>query len=243
MARAGDSDRRAKRRRSTLLGFVSAVSFGVVRPSSIIPAREQSVRERRATLSGPLLVGLILYLPCFSQMSNVRAQSLNEGVREVGVRHSLVASIEPDRDSVSTGQEGQANKATADVSVRVLDYAHDYRFYGVVHGKFSDFNPHVGAAAQEIWADPACHQNRGLPTITVLAIDGQITQDGKSSEFAARPRYIGGRLPVDEIVLKRDNPAAHGNPNQSFVMLASTSQSHVIVKLILKTANCSVNHQ
>jgi hypothetical protein len=190
-----------------------------------------------------LLAGLILFFTCFSQFSNVRAQSLNGGVREMGVRHSLVASVEPDRDSISASQDGDGKKAAVDVSVRVLDYAHDYRFYGVVHGKFPDFDPREGATAQEIWADTACHQNRGLPTITVLAIDGRITRDEKSSEFAARPRVIGGRLPVDEIVLKRDSAAALSNPNQSLVTLASTSQSHVTVKLILKTADCYVKHQ
>jgi hypothetical protein len=183
--------------------------------------REQSARERRATLSGPLLAGLILCFTGISQFSNARAQSLNGGVNEMGIRHSLVAAIEPDRDSVSASQDGDAKKVTVDVSVRVLDYAHDYRFYGVVHGKFPDFDPRLGATAQEIWADPACHQNRGLPTMTV----------------------IGGRLPVDEIVLKRDSMAVPSNPNQSLVTLASTSQSHVTVKLILKTANCYVNHQ
>jgi hypothetical protein len=205
--------------------------------------REQPARERRATLLGPLLAGLILCFTGLLQFSNARAQSLNGGVNEMGVRHSLVAAIEPDRDSVSASQDGDAKKVAVDVSVRVLDYAHDYRFYGVVHGKFTGFDPRLGATAQEIWADPACHQNRGLPTITVLAIDGKITQGEKSSEFAARPRVIGGRLPVDEIVLKRDSMAVPSNPNQSLVTLASTSQSHVTVKLILKTANCHVNHQ
>jgi hypothetical protein len=197
-------------------------------------------RPRFPVLPLLLLVGLTLRI---TLISDAKAQSLNEDVREAGVRHSLVASVVSDRDNASAGEDAEAAKATVDISVRVLDYAHDYRFYGVVHGKFSDFNPRMGAAAQEIWADPVCHQNRGLPTMTVLAIDGRITQNGKSSEFTARPRHIGARLPVDEIVLKRDSVAGPSNPNQSFVMLASTSQSHVIVELILKTANCHVNHQ
>ncbi len=188
-----------------------------------------------------MLAGLTL---CVTSFSDAKAQSLNEDVREAGVRHSLVASVVSDRGSASAGQDADAAKATVDVSVRVLDYAHDYRFYGVVHGKFLDFDPDKGAAAQEIWADPACHQNRGLPTIAVLAIDGQITRQQKSSDIAARPRIIGGRLPIDEIVVQRDRLAGGlSNPNQSLVMLAGTSQSHLIVKLVLKTANCRVNHQ
>jgi hypothetical protein len=198
-------------------------------------------RARFPALPLRLLTGLTL---CVTWFSAAKAQSLNEDVREAGVGHSLVASVVSDRDSGSVGQDANSAKVTVDVSVRVLDYAHDYRFYGVVHGKFSDFDPGQGAAAQEIWADPVCHQNRGLPTITVLAIDGQITRQQKSSDITARPRIIGGRLPVDEIVVQRDRLAGGlSNPNQSLVMLAGTSQSHLIVKLVLKTANCRVNHQ
>jgi hypothetical protein len=195
---------------------------------------------RAAGLLWLLPVGLIL---CVTDPSNGLAQHLNESAAEVGVRHSLVASVVANRDSPSAGEDGGANKATLDVSVRILDYAHDYRFYGVVHGRFSDFDLAKGGEPQTIWADPACHQDRGPPTITVLAIDGRITRNGGSSDIAAKPRFIGGRLPVDEIVVQRDRLAGFNNPNQSFIMLASTSQSHVSVKLALNTDNCRVGHQ
>jgi hypothetical protein len=163
---------------------------------------------------------------------------LSASANEIGVRHAIFGEVEPNRDGASANAEGEALHATVDISVRVLDYSRDYRFYGVVDGKFSDFDLGEGAAAQEIWADPACHQNRGPPTIWVLAIDGRITQGKTSSEIAARPRHIGEWLPADEIVMQRDRQAGLNNPNQSLFMLARTSQSHLSVKLILRSESC-----
>jgi len=230
--------------------------------------KENLTRRRPLARPGALLVAFTV---CLSWPSDAGAQLRNtagSGGVEIGVRHAIVASVDPNRDSPvpaadkaggepskaaapktdgeaskAEGEE-EAPKATVDAAVRILDYAHDYRFYGVVHAKFSDFDPREGAPAEEIWKDPVCHENRGLPKIQVLAISGRITEGETSTEIAALPRHIGEWVPVDEIVMQRDRPAGPNyDPNQSLVMVAKTSQSHLAVKLVLNSTSCGVIHQ
>ena len=120
--------------------------------------------KRWAVLPLSMLVGLAL---CVGQSHGVSGQGLN-----TGVRHAIIAAVEADQDTTAAKRDVEARKATVDIMVRVLDYALDYRFYGVVDGKFSDFDPGSGAKGQGIWADRGCHQYRGLPRIWVLAING-----------------------------------------------------------------------
>ena len=132
----------------------------------------------------------------------------------------------------------QPRNATIDVMMRVLNYASDYRFYGVVDGKFSDFDPASGAQEREIWADTKCHQSRGLPKIWVLAINGKITRGDKVFDIAARPRQVGVSVPKDEVVTQRDRNVELNDPNQDLVTLARTTESQLSVKLNLKSVKC-----
>ena len=187
-----------------------------------------------------MLVGLAL---CIGQSHGVSGQGLNTNIKtnETGVRHAIIAAVEADRDATAAKRDVEARNATVDILVRVLDYAPDYRFYGVVDGKFSDFDPGSGAKAQEIWADQKCHQYRGLPRIWVLAINGRITRSETAFDIAARPRHVGELVPKDEVVTQKDRDVERDDPNQSVVTLASTTESRLSVKLILKSTKCRLN--
>jgi hypothetical protein len=195
----------------------------------------QSVTKRWAFLPLSMLVGLGL---CIGRSHDANGQGFNANTNEIGIRHAIIAAIEGDQDATSSKGDVEARNATVDILVRVLDYASDYRFYGVVDGKFSGFDPSKGAEPQEIWADRKCHQNRGFPRIWVLAINGRITRGEAFFDIAARPRHIGELVPSDEIVMQKDSKMNLSDPNQSLGTLARTTESRLGVKLTLKSTKC-----
>jgi hypothetical protein len=198
------------------------------------------VTKRWAALTLSMLGGLAL---CLGQSRGVSSQGLNPNTKtiETGVRHSIIAAVEADQDTTSAKRDAESRSATVDIMVRVLDYALDYRFYGVVDGKFSDFDPDNGAKAQEIWADQKCHQYRGLPRIWVLAINGKITRGDKVIDIAAQPRHLGVLVPKDELITQKDRDEERDDPNQSVVTLARTTESRLRVKLTLKSTKCRLS--
>jgi hypothetical protein len=195
------------------------------------------VTKRWAVLTLSMLGGLAL---CMGQSRSVSSQGLNTNTKtiETGVRHAIIAAVEADQDTTSAKRDAESRSATVDIMVRVLDYALDYRFYGVVDGKFSDFDPDRGAKAQEIWADQRCHQYRGLPRIWVLAINGKITRGDRVFDIAAQPRHLGVLVPKDEVITQKDRNVELDDPNQSVVTFARTTESRLSVKLTLKSTKC-----
>jgi hypothetical protein len=195
------------------------------------------VTKRWANLPLSMLVGLAL---CIGQSHVVSGQGRNSS-NETGVRHAIIAAIEADQDTAAANRGAEARSAAVDIMVRILDYASDYRFYGVVDGKFSSFDPGIGAEAQEIWADQKCHQYRGLPRIWILAINGKSTRGETAFDIAARPRHVGELVPKDEVVTQKDRNVELDDPNQSVVTLAKTTESRLSVKLTLKSTKCRLN--
>ena len=182
-----------------------------------------------------LIVGSALGIGC---PLDAHGQAVEATGDKIGVRHSIIAALELDPAVISAKSSPEPLKANVHVLVRILDYASDARFYGVVNINFFEVNPSKGPAAQDVWADPKCHQNRGLPQIWVLAIDGKITQGKTISNISARPRRIGVWLPNDEIVMQKDPKMDRSDPNQSLVLRAKTTQSRIGIKLTLNSTKC-----
>jgi hypothetical protein len=183
----------------------------------------------------PLLAGFVLGI---GWSLDAHGQAIDATEDKFGVRHAIIAALELDPAVLTEKSSLEPLTASVIVSVRILDYARDARFYGVVNIIFSEFNPSMGPATQEVWADRKCHQNRGLPQIWVLAIDGKIAQGETISNISARPRHIGVWLPNDEIVMQKDPKMDLSDPNQSLVKRAKTTQSRVSVKLTLNSTRC-----
>lgn len=203
-----------------------------------MPGLNGSVTKRWAFLPLSMLVGLTL---CIGRPHDAKGQGLGANTNEIGIRHAIVAAIEADQDAASAKGDVEARSATVDILVRILNYASDYRFYGVVDGKFSGFDAAKGTAPKEIWADRKCHENRGFPRIWVLAISGRIARGGTFLDIAARPRHIGKLVPSDEIVMQKDRKMEFSDPNQSLVTLARTTESRLSVELTLKSTKCRLN--
>jgi hypothetical protein len=185
-----------------------------------------------------MLAGLAL---CIGQPHGVRSQGLNTSINEAGIRHAIIASIELAQRNATAKRDAEPQNASINIKIRVMSFASDYGFFGVVDGKFSDFDPDSGAEAREIWAEDKCHQDRGLPKIWVLAITGKITRDGQTLDITARPRQVGVSVPQDEIVTQKDRNVELNDPNQNLVTVARTTGSGLSVRLDLKSAKCRVN--
>ncbi len=175
----------------------------------------------------------------FGPWHDASSQTLNSN--GTGVRHAIVATVEADQDNEAEKRGAEPRIVNLDVTIRIVDYANDSRFFGVVDGKFPDFDRNRGAQPQQIWADRKCHQNRGLPRIWVLAIDGKITEGEKGEkvfDIAARPRQVGVSVPQDEIVTQRDRHVELNDPNRDLLTLAKTTESRLNVRLDLKSVVC-----
>jgi hypothetical protein len=118
------------------------------------------------------------------------------------VRHQLVASIRPVA-SLSGAQQG-ARPANLRLQFQISDHARDSNFYGMVAAEFDTADLAAGAAEAVVWEDARCHSERGLPKITLVAVEGTISEGGKVVPFAAIIRQRGLRLPLDEIIARKD---------------------------------------
>ncbi len=119
-----------------------------------------------------------------------------------GIRHILyltVKSDDPDLRFLQRGS-GESHTATLTVKIRISDHSQETNFYGDVPATVSDFDPIKGSREQEVWQHTECHHERGFPKITVISVDGQITNGQQKLTTAARYRRFGLLLPRDEVM-------------------------------------------
>jgi hypothetical protein len=204
----------------------------------MIPEHHASVAKRWLFLPFAIFLGLAT---CNGLLHGANGQGLKTNVNETGVRHALIAAIEADKHPAISKEDPETSTATVDVLLRILNYATDYRFVGVVDGKFPSFDPAKGAEAQEVWIDERCHQYRGLPRIWVLGINGRITRNETVFDVVARPRHVGELVPKDEIIMHKDRNTELDDPNQSLVTVATTTASRLNVRLTVKSTRCRLN--
>jgi hypothetical protein len=150
-----------------------------------------------------------------------------------GVTHELAVSFMPE-PRFGTGSSFAADVT---ISVRIVDYAPDSRFFSTISARFLDTDP----PDRVIWADEKCHIDRGLPKIWLLAADGTIGRGASVSRVSARPRTIGQHLPADEIILQKQNVRqSTSGLMRALSMMAVTTGSGLQIKLTLMTQGCAL---
>lgn len=146
------------------------------------------------------LVLLVLAACCWSGPAS--AQDLprpNLDFKKSGVRFEIKASVRADAASSELRQSYDQSTASVTVKLRISAHARESRFFGEISRDFSGFAIADGSAELPVWGEGRCHQRRGLPKVTVVAIDGTIATDKKQTRIEARPRQLGLLLPADEI--------------------------------------------
>jgi hypothetical protein len=118
------------------------------------------------------------------------------GTDRSGVRHFITVTL-----SIAAAPNGpDQDQGVADLSavVRILDHAAESQFFGEITVNLPALDPAENAPEKKIWEDPRCHQRRGFPKASVIAVNGIYTRD--RSRLEANLRHIGLKLPPDEIV-------------------------------------------
>jgi len=154
-----------------------------------------------------------------------------------GVWFQVKAAIKPDPTSADEGR-GEARASLA-VQLRISAHADGSNFYGHPAQSF-DFKLSDGSAEKLFWQDSACHPRRGLPKITVVAVDGTLERDGKKVDVNARPRTLGMKLPKDEL-----SPGSHlsrgldgGRQFLAFESRTGSSKLGVLVRIY--SVDCAI---
>lgn len=157
-----------------------------------------------------------------------------------GIRFQIKASIKAAPGSPYLKREDDRTRGSLDLKLRISAHAMESNYFGVNSATFSDFRLADGSEEKLFWQDDRCHQRRGLPKLSVTAIDGSIQTDSSRINVVARPRVLGIRLPVDEISAGMPRPSGI-NKNGTFIAFAAkTSTSNLLVDIKIYTFDCSL---
>jgi hypothetical protein len=162
-----------------------------------------------------------------------------------GIRHILYLTIKSDPDSrFIQPNSGEPLAATLTVNTRISAHSQETNFYGEVAAMASNFDPFIGSREQEVWKDAKCHHERGIPKISVINVDGSITNGQTKLPIAARFRWIGRLLPGDEVMAGKRLSNGTDAVGPFIATRTQTRQSRLFVDLKLYILPCdlSVKH-
>lgn len=182
--------------------------------------------------------GLVVLCATSANAQTVRPSGGPIDFQKDGIRFEIKASIKALPGSPHLKQEDDKNRASLEVKLRISAHATESRFFGTKSVTFSDFKLAEGSEEKVFLQEGRCHQRRGLPKVTVTAIDGSIQTDKGRVDIAARPRQLGRVLPPDEISAGSRQPGGT-DKNGPFVGYASqTSVSRLSVNVKIYTIDC-----
>jgi hypothetical protein len=159
-----------------------------------------------------------------------------------GIRHVLILAIKSALASPNM-QRGsdESLTATLTVVVRISDHSQETNFFGNVRTTVSDFDLTKGSREREIWKDARCHHERGLPKMTVLAVDGVIAAGPRKRLIVAHFRQIGLLLPSDEVMASKRFARGVDNIGPFIVTRTQTKRSRLFVDLKLYILSCDLD--
>lgn len=172
-----------------------------------------------------------------------RAQTAPAAVRPIdyqksGIRFQIKASIRAVPASPNIKRDDDKSAASLDLKLRISAHATESNYFGVNTETFPAFPLTEGSAERLFWQDTACHQRRGLPKVTVAAIDGFLQTENGRVDVAARPRQIGKLVPADEISAGRPLPGGTDKNGPFIAFSSQTSTSHLVVDVKVYTFDC-----
>jgi hypothetical protein len=177
----------------------------------------------------------------------ILAVSNSVGAQEVsspqtsGVRHALYVAVKIDPKSPildHTSNDGLTVSIT--LQVRISAHFQETDFYGVIPVTISAFDPTKGSDAREIWKDARCHHSRGLPKVTLIAVEGSATNGQNKVPIAARYRRVGRLLPEDEVTASKRLGSGTDNIGPFIATRTETRQSRLLVDMKLYSLPCNL---
>lgn len=189
-------------------------------------------------------VALIAVVGCAAFVAQpLRAQTAVAGTRPIdyqksGIRFQIKASIRAVPASPIIKRDDDKSAASLDVKLRISAHATESNYFGVNTETFPAFRLNEGSAERLFWQDAACHQRRGLPKVTVAAIDGSLQTENGRVDVAARPRQIGKLVPADEIFAGRRLPGGTDKNGPFIAFSSQTNASHLVIDVKVYTFDC-----
>lgn len=156
-----------------------------------------------------------------------------------GIRHEVMAQVTAESRAATAGaREGQV-PSNIRISVKIVEFTPDTRFYSVVTADFGDVLEAHDGAGRPIWADTTCHRDRGLPKVSLLSVEGTIEGGLDGVRVSATPRRIGQRIPNDEIIVQKQ-VHDEGASSSDLDMVALTKASRLRIRLSLISRKCNL---
>jgi hypothetical protein len=135
--------------------------------------------------------------PSRAQLRSPTSDSVD--FNKIGTRFEIKISVKADADVPKVREIYDQATALMTVKLRISAHARESQYFGEVRQDFSRFSVIEGSPDLSIWKETRCHQRRGLPKVTVVALDGLISTKLEQIHIEARPRHLGLHLPGDEI--------------------------------------------
>jgi hypothetical protein len=194
---------------------------------------------RRLTLRVLIIVTASMAAFVFSaHAQNAPTSSSPIDFQRDGIRFQINASIKAAPGSPHVKSEDDETKVSLEVQLRISAHAMESRFFGIKAESFSGFRLAKGSEEKVFMEESRCHQRRGLPKVTVTAIDGSIQTDNGRVAIAARPRQLGRLLPPDEISAGVRHPSGFDKGGPFIVYTSQTNTSRLAVNVKIYTIDC-----
>ena len=182
---------------------------------------------------------LIVAVPSFAEAQQT---SSVPSAGPPGIQHVLYLTIKSDPDSRFLQQNNdEPITATLTVKARISAHSQETNFYGDVPVTVHDFNPIKGSRAQEVWKDSQCHHERGYPKISIINVDGSITNAHKNIPISARYRWLGRLLPGDEVTASKRLDGGSDDIGPFIATRTETKQSRLFMDLKLYILPCNLS--
>jgi hypothetical protein len=157
-----------------------------------------------------------------------------------GVRFQIAASVKANLASPQTKETYDQGTASLSVKIRISSHATGSQFYGEVTRTFSNVAILAGSAEQVFWQDETCHQRRGLPKTTVIAVDGTVSTPKGRHDVHAVARQLGLLLPADEVAAGTKLPPGDDGKRRFIGFRSQTNQSHLLVDVKIYQSECDL---
>ena len=157
-----------------------------------------------------------------------------------GIEHVVFLAVGSDPASQLRPRDRQPATASVTVSVQISAHSQESNFYGVVPAAVANFDLVKGSKDQEIWRDDKCHHERGFPKITVIGIEGAVTNGQQKYPIVARYRKLGLFLPGDEVMASRRVGNSADNLGSYIATRTETKKSRLFVDLKLYILPCDL---
>jgi hypothetical protein len=155
-----------------------------------------------------------------------------------GIRFQIKASIKASPGSPHVKNGDDKIRATLDVKLRISAHATGSQFFGVNAESFTDFRLTEGSEEKVFLKETSCHQRRGLPKVTVTAINGVIQTDNGRVDITALPRQLGRLLPRDEISAGARQPGGADKDGRFIAYTSHTNTSRLAVNVKIYIIDC-----